>query len=150
LTKHEVLGLLGRDAKLLHGNDGTPIHIIMERSSAKTMDCFVEFASVADAEVSLRKLNDGLPGNPPRLGSRFVYVDMSSQDELLKALFPSAKCVNWRDGIPVVMENTDDWSTGFDGFINAEELFMITRHAEFPRRVSLATKPFTLETHLTD
>jgi hypothetical protein len=144
LTKHEVLGLLGRDAKLLHSNGGTAIHIIMERSSAKTMDCFVEFASVGDAQVAMRKVNDGLPGNPPRLGSRFVYVDMSSQDELLKALFPSAKCVQWRNGVPTVLENKDPWSTGFDGFMNEEELFMMIRHAEFPRRVSATTDLFLL------
>ena len=127
---------MGKEARLLPAEMGTPVHIIMERSTAKTMDCFVEFLTHEDAYNTYDYVNGGLPAHPPRLGSRTVYADMSSQDELLKALFPRAKCVIWPNGIPEVLPNTDPYSTGFQGLFTEEELFCVVRHAEQPRRVS--------------
>lgn len=40
LTKQEVLGFLGRNAKIVTPDLGVPIHIIMDRSTGKTMDCY--------------------------------------------------------------------------------------------------------------
>lgn len=126
---------MGRDAKLLPHELGTPVHIIMERSTAKTMDCFVEFVTEADARSALEWVNRCLPSHTPRLGSRHVHVELSSQDELLKTIFPRAKCVAWVDGSPNIMPNTDRYSTGFQGFLTNEEMYCMVRHAENPRRV---------------
>ncbi|KAL1956397.1 hypothetical protein VTO42DRAFT_7380 [Malbranchea cinnamomea] len=140
MTKEEVTCLMGKNAKLLPPELGNPIHIIMERSTAKTMDCYVEFLTPADAMEALRYVNGGLPSHPPRLGSRFVHVEMSSQDELLRALFPRAKYLVWREGIPFVLENTDPYSTGYQGLFTSEEIYNVVRHAEFPRRAPFAEK----------
>lgn len=127
---------MGREARLLPAEVGSAVHIIMERSTAKTMDCFVEFCTPEDALRTYDYVNGGIPANPPRLGSRPVFVEKSSQDELLHALFPRAKCVVWRDGCPYVMDNTDPYSTGYQGLFTKEEIYCVVRHAEFPRRVS--------------
>jgi hypothetical protein len=110
----------------------------MERSTAKTMDCYVEFVTTADAEETVERLNSiTQSGRPPRLGHRHVDLTVSSQEALLKALFPRAKCIQWRDGVPNLVPNTDRWSVGFQGFLTNEELFCVTRHAEQPHRVSI-------------
>jgi hypothetical protein len=129
---------LGRDAKTLISDLGSPVHIIMERSTAKTMDCYVEFMTPADAINAVKWANRGFEiGRTPRLGSRHVQVEVSSQDALLRDLFPRAKCVEWKDGLPQVMENTDPYSTGFQGFFTSEEIYGMIRHAETPHRVYL-------------
>lgn len=102
------------------------------------MDCFVEFDTVAAANETVTRINRVHEmGRSPRMGSRHVEVAMSSQDELLKALFPHAKCLQWVDAQPVLQENKDLWSTGFQGFLTDEEMFCVLRHAEVPHRVRL-------------
>lgn len=99
------------------------------------MDCFVEFPGYEQASETLAFVNRGLiDGQPAKIGARYIQADMSSQDELLKAMFPRAKCVKWEDGLPVILPKTDAWSTGFTGFITEEELFLTIRHAEAPQR----------------
>lgn len=109
----------------------------MERSTAKTMDCYVELLTQADAEEALSWVNRNLPAHSPRLGDRHVHVEMSSQDALLREIFPRAKCVLWKNGIPEIQPNTDRYSTGFQGFLTNEELFCMVHYAEAPKRVSL-------------
>lgn len=138
VTRQEVNSFLGRGNQSIGDSDGPHIHIIMERSTGKTMDCFVEYFSEADAEKACARLNRNYDlGSAPRMGNRHVDVEMSSPAKLMKALFPLAKCVQWVDGSPVEQENKDHWSTGFDGFLTDEELFCLVRHAEQPHRVSL-------------
>ncbi|EAS30381.3 uncharacterized protein CIMG_05860 [Coccidioides immitis RS] len=140
ISKQEVVHFMGRRAKLLPLHLGTAVHIIMDRSTAKTMDCYVEFLTTANAKETLEWLNRGLPGAPPRLGDRHIDVELSSQDELLKELFPRAKCIVWRDGKPILTRNNDPYSVGFQSFLTAEEVFCMIRNAEMPRRAPFATK----------
>ncbi|WEW56727.1 hypothetical protein PRK78_002176 [Emydomyces testavorans] len=140
ISKQEVVHLMGRKAKLLPQHLGTPVHIIMDRSTAKTMDCYVEFFSTEDAKQTLEWLNRGLPGAPPRLGDRHIDVEMSSQDELLKDLFPRAKCIVWQNGKPILTPNNDAYSVGFQGFLTGEETFCMIRNAEMPKRAPFASK----------
>lgn len=136
ITKQEIIQFLGRQAKLITPDRGWAIHVIMERSTAKTMDCYAEFQSSEDAAETVNRINRIYEtGRTPRLGNRHVDVDLSNQDELLKDLFPRAKCVSWRDGMPVVHANTDPYSTGFMGFFTSEEILGAIRHAEIPQRV---------------
>ncbi|KAJ5622573.1 hypothetical protein N7528_005805 [Penicillium herquei] len=112
-----------------------PIHIIMERSTGKTMDCFVELANPNSAVELVRYLNDGV--HFTRVGSRRADVSVSNQGELMKALFPNAKCVEWSiDGQPTIRERYPDemYSTGFTGFITREELRCVYAYAEGPDR----------------
>ncbi|EFQ98362.1 hypothetical protein MGYG_01393 [Nannizzia gypsea CBS 118893] len=140
LLAREVMHFLGRRAKLLPESRGTSIHVIMERSTAKTMDCYIELLTQADAEEALSWVNRNLPAHSPRLGDRHVHVEMSSQDELLHVMFPRAKCVLWKNGIPEIQPNTDRYSTGFQGFLTNEELFCMVHYAEAPKRAPFAEK----------
>ncbi|KAJ5932042.1 hypothetical protein N7516_006531 [Penicillium verrucosum] len=141
VTRQEVASFLGRSATLLPSTQGCPIHIIMERSTGKTMDCYVEFATVKDAQDTVDRINRTYDaGSAPRMGSRHVDLELSTPAKLLKATFPRAKCISWEDGNPVQLVNKDPWSTGFDGFLTDEELFCLTRHAEQPHRSAFANK----------
>ncbi|KAJ5283006.1 hypothetical protein N7497_001831 [Penicillium chrysogenum] len=141
VTRQEVASFLGRGANLLPSSQGCPIHIIMERSTGKTMDCYVEFPTQKDAEDTVNRVSRAYDaGSAPRMGSRHVDIELSTPAKLLKAVFPRAKCISWEGGKPVQLVNKDSWSTGFDGFLTDEELFCLTRHAEQPHRSAFACK----------
>ncbi|PGH13207.1 hypothetical protein AJ79_03764 [Helicocarpus griseus UAMH5409] len=141
VTKHEILQFLGRNARPLTPDMGCPVHIIMERSTGKTMDCYVEFPTKADADNTLNWINRCLDTfQTPKLGNRHVVVRASSQDELLKDLFPRAKNVDWRDGIPYVRSKKEKFCSGFQGFLTGEEIFCTVRHAEVPHRSPYCAK----------
>ena len=133
-----MVSFLGCNAKVIPPALGTGIHIIMERTTGKTMDCYVEFLSVYEAQVAVNHLV--YRGHPLRLGNpphdRVVNVTMSSQDELMKQLFPRAKNVVWAGGKPVIQVSNEPFNTGFKTFITGEELVMMSKHAEQPHRVS--------------
>ncbi|KAJ5484268.1 Nucleotide-binding alpha-beta plait [Penicillium expansum] len=141
VTRQEVASFLGRSANLLPSSQGCPIHIIMERSTGKTMDCYVEFPTNKDAEDTVNRISHAYDaGSTPRMGNRHVDIEISTPAKLLKAVFPRAKCISWENGEPVQLVNKDSWSTGFDGFLTDEELFCLTRHAEQPHRSAFASK----------
>ena len=62
----------------------------MDRATGKTMDCYVEFFSVAGALATLEKINSRR--RPLKLGcspvDRVVDVELSSQEALMKDMFP--------------------------------------------------------------
>lgn len=116
---------------------GFAIHIIMEKPTGKTMDCFVEFPSQSAAHQCASRFpqDKGI-----RLGSRNVYVSMSSQAELMRAIFPRARLVSFDNntGRPTILQPNvnQDWSQGFRGFVTIEEIHGVVRFAESPSRVS--------------
>lgn len=132
-----MVSFLGNHAKLITPNFGPAIHIIMDRVSGKTMDCFVEFLSPLDARATCNSINLRQRGLI-RISDRVVDVSMSSQNELLATLFPKAKDVKWVNGKPVIMQPEEEWSSGFKSFVSAEELGLLVKHAEQPHRVSIA------------
>lgn len=138
LTRGEVVAFFGRNAKLVSPDFGSPIHIIMDRSTGKTNDCYVEFFSTGDAQAAVNRLY--FRGYQLKIGTapndRAVAVEVSSQDVLLKELFPRAKNVLWKDGKPNVEVTDEPFNTGFKSFITGEEMVMLVRHAEQPHRVS--------------
>ena len=143
LSKTAVAQFLGTHAKLITPDLGPAVHIIMDRATGKTQDCYVEFYSTPDAiawEKAIRARGNGIN----RIGDRLIDVTVSSQDELLKELFPRAKSVVWDGGSPHVQDPQEAYNTGFKTFISAEELQILVRHAEQPQRVSL--KPLNLLT----
>lgn len=138
------MSFLGPNAKIITPDVSTPIHIIMERATGKTMDCYVEFVSKDDAQASVNRLvyrghNHLRLGVPPY--DRVVSIEMSSQEALMKQLFPRAKNVQWRGGKPTIVESNEPYNTGFKSFLTAEELVMMVRHAEQPHRVSTHLLP---------
>ncbi|KAE8159397.1 hypothetical protein BDV40DRAFT_290942 [Aspergillus tamarii] len=144
VTRNEIAQFVGRPARLIKG---CPIHIIMERSTAKTMDCFVETETPEAAQRTVDRINSIYEtGRAPRLGLRRVDVEYSNQDALLRDLFPRAKCISWEDGMPRELPNTDPYSTGFSGFITSEEIVGAIRHAEIPHRYPwYATRLYTVD-----
>jgi hypothetical protein len=108
----------------------------MERSTGKTMDCFVEFVTRKDAKDTVDRINRNYDiGTAPRIGNRHVDVELSSLEKMMKAIFPLTKCIKWEHGKPILLENEFEWSTGFTGFLTDEELFGLSRHADQPHRV---------------
>ena len=132
------MGFLGRNAKIITPDLGGAIHIIMERSTSKTMDCYVEFYSYGDALAVVNKfIRNREDGRHPRVGDRHVAVEMSGQDALMKELFPRAKNVVWHGGNPTIVHSDEPYNSGFKSFVTSEEMVMVVKHAEQPHRVSL-------------
>ncbi|OUM67613.1 hypothetical protein PIROE2DRAFT_58657 [Piromyces sp. E2] len=60
------------------------IHIIMNRTSGKTFsDAYIEFVTIEDANIAIETRNKTI------LKGRIVTISRSSQEELMKSLFPS-------------------------------------------------------------
>jgi hypothetical protein len=120
---------------------GYPTHIIMERSTGKTMDSYMEIKSPEMAAADWEHAFGTKQMRIPKIGQRNVEVSISSQAELMKDIFPRAKCILWdndANGAPKLIPNRDMYSSGFNGFITTEELTCMARHAETPQRVSIA------------
>ncbi len=141
VSRSTVLAFFGRNARLAKSAD--PIHIIMERTTGMTTDCFVEFCNQHEGMMAIRRFEDNriAGGRGTRLDSRHVYMELSSMDELMHALFPKAKNIQWNQGMPTVkLANPDDDTSGPTSFINSEELVMMSKHIESPKRVSIPTR----------
>lgn len=126
---------IGANAGILDNSMGWPVHIILDRLTGKTMDCFVEFVSIQHAQNFVEARNR--PGYLNKLGDRIATVSMSTQDVLLEQTFARARNVEWRSGIPFITESSDPYNSGFKGFLSSEELVRLIQHAESPHRVSL-------------
>lgn len=145
VTGQEIAQFIARYA---HNNpmikkhyEGYPIHIIMEKPTGKTMDCFVEFPSYQAARECVTRFEQtAQPGRGTKLGTRNVSLDLSNQAELMRAIFPRARLVRFEEanGQPHIMSREEDpsWSEGFRGYFTLEELYGVTRFAENPSRVS--------------
>lgn len=133
-----MVQFLGRNAKIVTPDFGSSVHIIMDRSTGKTNECYVEFFSIGDAQAAMNRLHSR--GRHIKIGTppveRVVTVELSSQDALLKDVFPRAKNVTWKDGIPIIEKSTEPYNSGFKAFVTGEEMVMLVRHAEQPHRVS--------------
>ncbi|KAG9946785.1 hypothetical protein KCU85_g6262, partial [Aureobasidium melanogenum] len=143
-TKNEVLAALGRSTRIASQPKGTAyfaIHIIMERSTGKTMDVYVELDSEHEAKAAIASFHQRCMNNRhPRIGDRHVEMELSSQEALMKELFPRAKCVSWDGNTPVIYSTTEAYNSGFQGFVTSEEMVMITKHAETPQRSPFAQR----------
>jgi hypothetical protein len=146
-SKSEIMAFLGRNAQVVHQPIGTPfnaIHVIMDRLSGKTLDCFIEVESVREATTIHNHFKKRLDsGRHVKIGDRPVIVQQSSQQEMMSELFPRGKNVSWFGNIPKIDDSNLEefypgvFSTGFEGFLNEEELAHMIKHVEMPSRVSL-------------
>ena len=73
-----------------------------------------------------------------KLGDRTVYIELSTQDTFLTALFPKAKNVNWINGEPVVTATNEAYNSGFKSFVTKEELVLLVKYAEAPQKVNIS------------
>jgi hypothetical protein len=129
-----VLVCLGQDAEIVEYPQSSgifAIHIIQDRMTGKTHDVYLEFANFSSADNAYRRYeNLSARNREPKLGNRRVNLNMSTNTELMKAIFPRAKC-EWIDGMPVrspdyLRDNPSEW----DGFITNEELLKVLLFAE--------------------
>ncbi|MCJ1386533.1 hypothetical protein MMC17_009659 [Xylographa soralifera] len=129
VSKQDILAFLGRNAKILTPNYGEPIHIIMERATGKTMDAYVEFFSHADAQAAVNKFMRGRMEQDRsfRMMDRHIKVELSSQEALMRDLFPKAKNVRWNGQIPIIVPSDDPFNSGFKCFLSGEELHTLTK-----------------------
>lgn len=110
----------------------------MERVTSKTMDAYVEFMTLDDANKAVEKHHHHIMnGRVSRLGDRPVDVELSSQESLMKDLFPLAKGVTWHGMTPKFNHpKLDEPWENFKGFVSEEEMVMLVKHVEVPHRVS--------------
>ncbi|KAG5982072.1 hypothetical protein E4U55_002307 [Claviceps digitariae] len=133
--RSEVIAFLGRNSKILNDSD-EPVHIIMERVTSKTMDAYVEFLSLDDANKAVEKHHQHAQnGRVSRLGDRPVDVELSSQENLMRDLFPFARGVVWNGVTPNFkpFNEREPWEN-FQGFVSEEEMVMLVKHVEVPHR----------------
>ncbi|KAK5656525.1 hypothetical protein OQA88_4502 [Cercophora sp. LCS_1] len=134
-TVGEILAVIGRNARL-PADSHEPVHIIMDKVTSKTQDAYVEFASLRDAERALDRVQEGIQRKRhPRLGERIVEVELSSQADLCRDLFPFAQGVVWEGNLPVIQPEVpgEPWKS-FRGFVTDEELIVVTSHVKNPAR----------------
>ncbi|KAH8597719.1 hypothetical protein B0O99DRAFT_507229 [Bisporella sp. PMI_857] len=143
VNRQEILAFLGRNARLVAEQDGEAVHIIMERVTSKTLDCYIEFVNFSEAVAAVNRFeNNRINGRGGRLGQRHVDVELSTQENLMADLFPKAKNVVWKGGRPKIIPRdfNDKYNSGFVGFVSREELVMLVKHVEAPQR-----SPFSKE-----
>ncbi|KAI9804917.1 MAG: hypothetical protein M1833_006220 [Piccolia ochrophora] len=146
VTKNEIYAFLGHSAHYIDGAQGGAIHIIMERTSGKTVECFVEFQTLSAANRQvIRWRSTSRVGRHQLLGKRFIVLELSSQEVLMAALFPKANCVEWQGQKPVIRPNTEAFSSGFKGFVTQEELVMMVKHAEAPNHILIFERQGAIE-----
>ncbi|TVY45657.1 hypothetical protein LOCC1_G002710 [Lachnellula occidentalis] len=137
VARAEVMAFLGRNARIINESEFEPVHIVMERVTSKTLDCYVEFTTFDEAVSAVNRFETNRTGGRGgRLGQRHVEVELSSQDLLMKELFPKAKNVYWSGGRPHIVpkDMNDIYTSGFQGFVSKEELVMLVKHVEAPQR----------------
>ncbi|KAI0447193.1 hypothetical protein F4803DRAFT_558879 [Xylaria telfairii] len=134
-TRGEVIALLGKSSKILNDRH-EPVHIIMDRVTSKTQDAYCELSSLNAAIELVDKFKRGAEnGRTGRLGSRIVDVELSSQTNLMLALFPSTiNGVTWIGPNPHVVTGSEHPWEDFKGFFSEEEMIMLTKHVENPQR----------------
>jgi hypothetical protein len=119
-----------------------PIHFLMERSTAKTGDCWIELPDNATMDHVMRRYTAlQNQGRPAKLNGRILDMERTNQGELMRAIFPHTKDM-WFDpetGIPVKVKAADGeadlYSQGFRGFLTREEMRCVVIHALQPNRV---------------
>ncbi|UKZ74233.1 hypothetical protein TrVFT333_001894 [Trichoderma virens FT-333] len=134
-TRAEVIAFLGRNSKVLNDTD-EGVHIIMDKVTSKTMDAYVEFVSLEDAMRAVdRHRANVAAGRYSRLGDRPIEVEVTSQANLMRDLFPIARGVFWNGVTPEIMpfNPSQPWEN-FKGFISEEEMIMLVKHVEVPHR----------------
>ena len=102
------------------------------------MDAYVEFMSLDDAMKAVEKhQNNKAAGRLCRLGDRPIEVELASQADLMRDLFPIARGIDWHGATPQMkpINPTEPWEN-FKGFISEEEMIMLVKHVEVPNRVS--------------
>lgn len=146
-TRQEMVAFVGQHAQISRmppGSSYYAVHILMERETGKTMDCFIELSNAREAAwVAKTMQNRANAGRPPKVNNRLVQVSVSSQEELMHELFPRAKHVAWTGCHPIVDTTPRQYypgvrAAGFQGFLHSEEYVQMIKIAEMGDRALFA------------
>lgn len=143
-TRTEIVAFLGRNAQILAQPEGAPfhaVHIMMDRHTGKTNEAFVELKTAKEASIVVQQVDKRLKiGRHAKIGDRDVTVTVVSQADFMAELFPRAKNVEWYGPVPRIINKLEEYrpglfSTGFEGFLQNEELVFMAKHADIPQKV---------------
>ncbi|KAK6333590.1 hypothetical protein TWF718_011396 [Orbilia javanica] len=113
------------------------VHIIMDRTTGKTMDCFLEFPSVGAAERFIqRRCNNN---RRCILGGRHISLELVREGELMRWLFPKVRGAAWGDNGDLIFGEWEGLNAPVE-IISREELVMILGHARTPHRSPFSRK----------
>ncbi|KAI1433690.1 hypothetical protein GGR50DRAFT_705123 [Xylaria sp. CBS 124048] len=134
-TRAEIIAVLGKNAGLLNDNQ-EPVHIILDRMSGKTMDVYCELDSEEAALELVEKFKNSFEnGSIGRLGTRIIDVELSSNTNLMRALFPCTRNgVEWVDDHPFIIHGSDWPWENFKAFVSGEEIVMLLKNVENAQR----------------
>lgn len=138
--------VIGDDTIIVHYVPGIPaIHICQDRMMGKTAKMFVECVDIKEARRVTSNLKARrLANRNTKFGVRHGKVDLASETDLMKALFPKAKCA-WNGAIPVRNAAFLKHTPGpFAGFITTEELRKVAMYSQHPFAVCVSTPSTTL------
>ncbi|KAK6216424.1 hypothetical protein LQW54_003628 [Pestalotiopsis sp. IQ-011] len=130
VSRNEIIAIFGRAMRLLNDNE-EPVHIILEKVTAKTLDAYAEFETPSDAMQALERIRENIAHNrPPRIGPRAVKVEFSNQAALMNDLFPVAHGVTWSFPEPTIRTDSKYPIDNFKCFTSEEENAQLSRHFE--------------------
>lgn len=146
-TRQEIDAFFGRAARFASSPPGSTfdgIHIMMERGTAKSHDCFVEFKSEDEAREAVQRVTKAWEstGRKPRIGDRTVRYKVVPHSEFMQVIFPHAKGMVWDGQNPVIVQASpnDPYYTPFRSFITNEEMHLVKMHATVSARSRFVTK----------
>jgi hypothetical protein len=131
-----VLVTLSQDSRVVEYPQSSSIygiHIIQDRVSGKTHEVYVELEDLMELDKVLRRFHHlQSKRREPKMGTRKTLQQSCSNSQLMKAIFPHAKC-EWVDGQPVRSEQyLQNYPSEWNGFITPEELHKVSFHVEEP------------------
>ncbi|RPB01847.1 hypothetical protein L873DRAFT_1886583 [Choiromyces venosus 120613-1] len=131
VTTSELTEFLGKNSNIIpDSTENVGVHVIMDRSTGKTMDAFVEFMAPKDAWKCVARRKSRV------LGNRHLTLDVVDPSELMKEIFPRAKGVNW-DGVVPLVSRDPEYAGRSPEILGREELVLIVNHARTPHRVCI-------------
>ncbi|KAG0636334.1 hypothetical protein HOY80DRAFT_891538 [Tuber brumale] len=134
VTTSELTEFLGKNSNIIpDSTENVGVHVIMDRSTGKTMDAFVEFMTAKDAWKCVARRKSRV------LGNRHLTLDVVDPSELMKEIFPRAKGVNW-DGVVPLVSHDPEYSGRSPEILGREELVLIVNHARTPHRSPFSRK----------
>jgi hypothetical protein len=141
VTRQEIIGHLNKFAGILP--DKWCIHFAVDKQTLRTNACFAEYTSVDAAEEAVRKyLTHRERGTQLRIHNRFINVELSSVEQMMKAIYPRADQIEWHGLNPILyVRNSEYIGNSLNAlFFTKEELYLFVKHAELPNKSQHATK----------
>lgn len=135
-SRRDILNLFGSSSRVLSDHQER-CHIIMERTSGKTMDAFIEFCTPADAVEAVRRSNKS-SNRKFAINGRDAILSTATHEDLQESVFPMARGIKWNGATPCKILDTMTTKAGhrFFGFVAKEEMDLLEKHCIYSERVN--------------